>query len=137
MPSITTPPECPIASVVIAMVHAAFARSLIARPPGLKVSRPPLVRLRYGLVTRRHPSDGVVGRLQNLDLSRSCYPSYGAPTLTPVGLSPTERASLRWTHSDCFLEIYAPAMSARLWADRSHLVPVAPRDPRRSLDLTN
>ena len=29
---------------------------------------------------------------------RSCYPSYGAPTLTPVGLSPTERASLRWTH---------------------------------------
>ena len=30
---------------------------------------------------------------------RSCYPSYGAPTLTPVGLSPTERASLRWTHN--------------------------------------
>src|SRR5207244_7341062 len=29
---------------------------------------------------------------------QSCYPSYGAPTLTPVGLSPTERASLRWTH---------------------------------------
>jgi hypothetical protein len=27
-----------------------------------------------------------------------CYPSYGAPTLTPVGLSPTGRASLRWTH---------------------------------------
>src|SRR5260370_41872868 len=32
---------------------------------------------------------------------RSCYPSYGAPTLTPVGLSPTERASLRWTHNVC------------------------------------
>ncbi|SPE35856.1 hypothetical protein SBBP1_90001 [Burkholderiales bacterium] len=31
---------------------------------------------------------------------RSCYPSYGAPTFTPVGLSPTERASLRWTHDD-------------------------------------
>src|SRR5262252_7667846 len=45
-----------------------------------------------------------VGRLQNLDLSRSCYPSYGAPTLTPVGLSPTGRASLRWTHNDCFSE---------------------------------
>jgi len=28
-----------------------------------------------------------------------CYPSYGAPTLTPVGLSPTERASLRWSHN--------------------------------------
>jgi len=44
----------------------------------------------------------LVGRLQNLDLSRSCYPSYGAPTLTPVGLSPTGRASLRWTHNDRF-----------------------------------
>ena len=35
---------------------------------GLRIfdlSRPPLVRLRYGLVTRRHPYDGVVGRLQN------------------------------------------------------------------------
>src|SRR6266436_289101 len=29
---------------------------------------------------------------------QSCYQSYGAPTITPVGLSPTERASLRWTH---------------------------------------
>ena len=34
---------------------------------------------------------------------RSCYPSYGAPTLTPVGLSPAERASLRWTHNGGFL----------------------------------
>ena len=25
-------------------------------------------------------------------------PCYGAPTLAPVGLTPTERASLRWTH---------------------------------------
>ena len=31
---------------------------------------------------------------------QSCYPSYGAPTLTPVGLTPTERASLGWTHND-------------------------------------
>ncbi len=30
---------------------------------------------------------------------QSCYPSYGAPTITPVGLTPTERASLRWTHN--------------------------------------
>jgi len=50
---------------LIAMSHAAFAKSLPARPPRLKVSRPPLVRLRYGLVTRRHPFDDVVGRLQN------------------------------------------------------------------------
>ena len=29
----------------------------------------------------------------------SCYSSYGAWTLTPVGLSPTVHASLRWTHT--------------------------------------
>ena len=29
----------------------------------------------------------------------SCYSSYGAWTLTPVGLSPTVHASLRWTHA--------------------------------------
>src|SRR6266567_3699706 len=28
----------------------------------------------------------------------SCYSSYGAWTLTPVGLAPTDHASLRWTH---------------------------------------
>jgi hypothetical protein len=39
------------------------------------LSRPPLVRLRYGLVTRRHPYDGVVGRLQN--------PGFPTATLLP------------------------------------------------------
>jgi hypothetical protein len=83
------------------MSHAAFAKSLPARPPGLKVSRPPLVRLRYGLVTRRHPYDGSsVGFRVLVSQLQPCYPSYGAPTLTPVGLSPTGRASLRWTHND-------------------------------------
>jgi len=28
----------------------------------------------------------------------SRYSSYGAWTLTPVGLAPTDHASLRWTH---------------------------------------
>ncbi len=28
----------------------------------------------------------------------SCYSSYGAWTLSPVGLAPTDHASLRWTH---------------------------------------
>jgi hypothetical protein len=28
----------------------------------------------------------------------SCYSSYGAWTFTPVGLAPTDHASLRWTH---------------------------------------
>src|SRR5580698_10193243 len=29
----------------------------------------------------------------------SCYSRYGAWTLTPVGLAPTDHASLRWTHA--------------------------------------
>jgi hypothetical protein len=49
-------------------------------------------------MTRDHPFDGLVGRLQGLGLPPPCYPSYGAPTFTPVGLTPTEWASLRWTH---------------------------------------
>ena len=54
--------------------------------------------LRYSLVTRNHPFDGFVGRLQSLGFPPPCYPSYGAPTFTPVGLIPTECASLCWTH---------------------------------------
>ena len=45
---------------------------------------------------------------------RSCYPSYGAPTVTPVGLSPTERASLRWTHNVCFGRYQASACGQEL-----------------------
>src|ERR1039457_6988924 len=33
----------------------------------------------------------------------SCYSSYGAWTFTPVGLAPTDHASLRWTHRFSFL----------------------------------
>src|ERR1035438_7472032 len=33
----------------------------------------------------------------------SCYSSYGAWTLTPVGLAPTDHASLRWTHTFRYL----------------------------------
>ena len=32
----------------------------------------------------------------------SCYSSYGALTFTPVGLTPTVHASLRWTHTLSF-----------------------------------
>src|SRR3984885_1574668 len=34
-----------------------------------------------------------------LSLLPSCYSSYGASTFTPMGLSPTVHASLRWTHT--------------------------------------
>ena len=83
---------------LIAMSHAAFAKSLPARPPRLKVSRPPLVRLRYGLVTRRHPFDGVVGRLQN----------HGLPT-DPATQATGLRLLPRW---DC-LPQNAPAFAGR------------------------
>src|SRR5271157_6132923 len=83
---------------LVAMSHGAFAKSLPARPPRLKVSRPPLVRLRYGLVTRRHPFDGVVGRLQNHG-----FPTDPATQATGLRLLP------RW---DC-LPQNAPAFAGR------------------------
>ena len=48
-----------------AMGHFSFAKKLQARPPEFQSFEAPLVRLRYGLVTHRHPHDGVAGRLQN------------------------------------------------------------------------
>src|ERR1700743_502854 len=45
-----------------------------------------------------HPRDGFVDRLQKLSFLPSCYPSYGLLTFAPMGLHPTEYASLRWTH---------------------------------------
>src|SRR5215469_3020924 len=62
------------------------------------ISRLPHVRFRYSLVTHNHPFDGLVGRLQSLGFPPPCYPSYGARTLSPVGLPPTACASLSWTH---------------------------------------
>ena len=39
----------------------------------------------------------------------SCYSSYGALTFTPVGLSPTVHASLRWTHTSSLCQPFASA----------------------------
>ena len=55
------------------------------------------VRFRYNLIPRTYPRDRFVGRLQRLDFSPHCYPSYRAPTLTLAGLSPAEHTSLCWT----------------------------------------
>jgi hypothetical protein len=84
----------------IGLLRQVLLSSLQAHKLDLRIliSRLRHVRCRYSLVTRDHPFDGLVGRLQGLGLPPPCYPSYGAPTLTPVGLSPTECASLRWTH---------------------------------------
>jgi hypothetical protein len=94
---VTTPPEELGASVCFAgfcCLHSK-AQKLDLR---ILISRLLHVRCCYSLMTRDHPFDGLVGRLQGLGLPPPCYPSYGAPTLTPVGLTPTECASLRWTH---------------------------------------
>ena len=45
--------------------------------------------------------------------SAECNPSYGALTLTPVGLSPTGHASLCWTHS--FDIIQSDLSQTRSW----------------------
>jgi hypothetical protein len=42
--------------------------------------------------------DGFVNRLQDSQFP-SCYSRYGAWALTPVGLAPTDHASLHWTHT--------------------------------------
>ena len=42
---------------------------------------------------------GFVSWLHSLRFLHECNSRYGDLTLTPVGLSPTEHASLRWTHS--------------------------------------
>src|SRR6266702_2702156 len=70
----------------------------IARPPEFKFSGPPLVRFRYGLMTRRHPYDGVVGRLQN----------HGFPT-EPATLATGLRLLPRWD----YLPLNAPALAGR------------------------
>ena len=43
-------------------------------------------------------NDGFVSRLHPIRFLHGCDPSYGVLTFAPVGLSPTEHASLRWTH---------------------------------------
>jgi hypothetical protein len=79
--------------------HAVFTPRLRVRPPDLRISRLLRVHFRYGPTTCNHPKDGFVDRLQNLGLPPPCYPSYGALTFTPAGLSPAEHASLSWTHN--------------------------------------
>lgn len=65
------------------------------------LSRPPRVHLRYGPMTRTIPGDRsrMVCRWASGHQFPSYLPSsYGVLTLIPTGLTPVERASLRWTH---------------------------------------
>ena len=60
------------------------------------------VHSRYGLVTRSHPFDGFVNRLQDFGFPPPCYPSYRVLAFTLAGLTPAEHTSLCWTHFRTF-----------------------------------
>jgi hypothetical protein len=80
--------------------HAAFTFPVAGSASGAPHFRGHLcVRLRYGPMTRHHPADGVVERLQKVGFPSSCSPSYRVLAFPLVGLSPTEHTSLRWTHT--------------------------------------
>jgi hypothetical protein len=87
----------------ISAPHAAFTPSLRARPPRFKTLE---VTYAFTFVTARqlahHPEGGFVNELQSIGLPPLCHPSYKVLAFTLVGLSPTERASLRWAHKDVF-----------------------------------
>jgi hypothetical protein len=50
-------------------------------------------------MTRNLPKGDLVDRLRRFCFHLLRYPSYGALTSTPAGLSPAEHASLNWTHN--------------------------------------
>src|SRR5215471_6439725 len=83
----------------LATIHAAFAQQMGARLPVLGVSRPPLgsLALRPGdslTILTMALSVGFIQFVSSTDATQAT----GLLTFAPVGLSPTEHASLRWTH---------------------------------------
>ena len=61
-----------------AMIHAAFALQLRARPPGKHFRGHLCVHFRYGPMARHHPKDDAVNRFQKFGFPPPCYPSYEA-----------------------------------------------------------
>src|ERR1019366_1207548 len=119
--SLPTPPKC-FAASVLATLHAAFARKVEARPSGLSFRG----HNGFTCVTARrlahHPfqmASSIGFRI--FSCLPSCYTSYGAWTFTPVGLAPTDHASLRWTHTSrdrsviCLLAVSLPRPYVRKW----------------------
>ncbi len=83
------------------MGHAVFALREWARPPDLSTSRGHLcVHARYGPVTRSPPCKMALSMGFRPWVSRRpAIQATGFLTFTQVGLSPTDDASLCWTHS--------------------------------------
>ena len=81
-------------------VARAFARKVRARPSGFSTFEAIWVHLRYGPATRSPSLKMALSiGLRIFSFLPSCYSSYGVWTFTPVGLAPTDHASLRWTHT--------------------------------------
>jgi hypothetical protein len=57
------------------------------------------VRSRCGPVTRCHPYDDIVDRLQVIGFPPSCHLGYEAPGFCLGGLFPLKRVSLHWAHN--------------------------------------
>jgi hypothetical protein len=86
----------------LATIHTAFAQRMGARLPVLGVSRPPMgsLSLRPGdslTIPRMALSVGFIRFVSSTYATQAT----GFLTFAPVGLSPTEHASLRWTHIHC------------------------------------
>ncbi len=80
--------------------HAAFVPEEGTRPSGYFLSRPPVgsLTLRPGdslTIPRMALSVGFIRFVSSTNATQAT----GSLTITPVGLSPTEHASLRWSHS--------------------------------------
>ena len=83
-----------------ATLHAAFARKVRARPSGhdFRGHQKGSLALRPGDSLTIHKMASSIGS-RIFSFLPSCYSSYWALTLTQVGLTPTDHASLRWTHT--------------------------------------
>ena len=99
VPSLTTPPERPAASIGLRQAVLPSPSRLRARPPGYALTGPPRVHCRYGPTTRAHPPGEVVKGLQTFGFPPACPSATGLPILTPAGLPPAEHISLSWTHN--------------------------------------
>ena len=108
---------------LFAMSHAAFAIAIASSASGAKVSRPPLVRLRYGLVTRRHPYDGVVGRLQGPGFpTATLLPKLRGSDSYPGG---TDSHRTRQPSLDAQWPLWRSTCYDRLWAGQRRSSPTA------------
>ena len=88
----------------LATIHTAFAQRMGARLPVLGISRPPMgsLSLRPGdslTIPRMALSVGFIRFVSSTNATQAT----GFLTFAPVGLSPTDHASLRWTHIRLFI----------------------------------